>query len=127
MAGSPEMGVNGCFLGLMRFERRQHRDFGITVGFNDLGNDHLIPIEPVGLFRFRFLVYRMLDQFLQGFKCLPGVNIGDPSCARVFPCFFTKIAWNFFCGFSDSLIRPIELAVELLLRKNEFRRVRVRN
>ncbi len=117
MAGSPEMGVNGWFLGLLRIERRQHREFGVTVGFNDLGNDHLIPIEPVCLFGFCLLVHRMLDQFLQGFKRLPVVNIGDQSCARVFPCLFNKIAWDIFCGFGDRLIKPIELAVELLLRK----------
>ena len=115
------MGVNGLFFGLLRFGRRQHGEFGVTVGFNDLGNNHLIPIEPVCLFRFRLLVHRMLDQFLQGFKRLPVINIGHPSCARVFPCFFTKIAWDFFSGFGDRLIKPVKLAVELLLRKNECR------
>jgi hypothetical protein len=104
-----------------RIERGQHREFGVTVGFNDLRDDDLIPIEPVCLFSFCFMVLGVFDQFLQGFKRLPVVNIADQSCTRVFPCFFTKIAWNFFCGFGDRLIKPIELAVELLLRKNECR------
>jgi hypothetical protein len=42
------------------------------------------------LFSFCFMVLGVFDQFLQGFKRLPVVNIADQSCTRVFPCFFTK-------------------------------------
>src|SRR5688572_17527828 len=92
---------------------------GIAVSLEHLGDDDLVPREPVGLAGLCEEVCRMPHQIFQGLERLPVVDIRDQTRLGVLPGLLTQIARQRPCRRGNLTIQAMELVVELRLGKNE--------
>jgi len=91
----------------------------IAITADHLCNHYLVPIKPVGLSSFGFLVFWVLHERLQCFQALPVIHISDAPGFVVFPAFLTQIASGLFGDFSNRCIQGIKALVKLFFVKNE--------